>query len=255
MSNMQSNSRWYFVVGALTVLAIVTAVIVSAIPNASAARSGQAAGNGLPRSITVVGSGSASAAPDLATAQIGVDTQAAAPEDATRENDARMQAVLEALKAAGIGEQDIQTAYYNMYAEQRYVPETGQPTGEFTYRVSNSVSVKIRDLSKVGEILSQAVKAGANNISGVYFSIEDTDALEAAAREQAVGDAKARAQSLAQLNGVELGEVVIVSEVIGGPAPVFYERAALGLGGGGGAPIQPGQMEVSMQLQVSFAIE
>ena len=255
MFNVKS-SKWYFVVGALTVLAIVAAVIASAIPNVSAARSSQAAANGAPRSITVVGSGSASAEPDLATAQIGVDTQAAAPEDATRENDARMQAVLEALKAAGISQQDIQTAYYNMYAEQRYVPETGQPTGEFTYRVSNSVSVKIRDLSKVGEILSQAVKAGANNISGVYFSIEDTVKLQETAREKAVADAKVRARALAQLSGVQLGEVVGVSEVITGvPGPVYYEAAArVGLGGGSGAPIQPGQLEVSMQVQMSFAI-
>jgi hypothetical protein len=248
------NGKWYFVIGGLTVLAIVAGVILSAIPRA-AAQSEPASGNGLPRSVTVVGQGSASATPNLATAQIGVDTQSASPESATGENETRMTAVIEALKAAGIAEEDIQTAYYNLYAEQRYEPATGQPTGEFTYRVSNSVSVKIHDLSRVGEILGAAIQAGANNISGVYFSIEDTSALEAVAREEAVADAKARAQDLARLAGVELGEVVIVSEVIGGPSPVFYERAALGLGGGGGAPIQPGQLEVSMQVQVSFAVK
>lgn len=248
------NGKWYFVLGALTVLAIVGAIILNAIPAASA-RPSLAGESDLARSIVVVGTGSASAAPNVATAQVGVDTQSASPEDATRQNDERMSAVVEALKAAGIAESDIQTAYYSMYAEQRYRPDTGEPTGEFTYRVSNSVSVKIRDLSKVGEILSEAVKAGANNISGVYFSIEDTSALEAEARQKAVTDAKARAQSLAQLSGVELGEVVIVSEVIGSPSPIFYERAAIGLGGGGGAPIQPGQLEVNMQIQMSFAIE
>ncbi len=187
------NSKWYFVVGGLTVLAIVTAVIVSAIP-AAFARPSQQSDGGLPRSITVVGTGSASAAPDLATAQIGVDTQAASPEEATRDNDARMTALVDALKAAGIDAKDIQTAYYNLYAEQRFRPETGEPTGEFTYRVSSSVSVKIRDLANVGAILSDAVTAGANNISGVYFSIEDTSALEAVAREKAVADAEARAE-------------------------------------------------------------
>jgi len=245
------NSKWYFVVGGLAVLALVTAVIVSVIP-AAFARSGQASDGSLPRSVTAVGIGSASAAPDVATAQIGVDTQAASPEEATREHDTRMQTLIDALKAAGIDATDIQTAHYNLYAEQRYRPETGEPTGEFTYRVSSSVSVKIRDLAKVGEILSDAVKAGANSIGGVFFNIENTSALEAAAREKAVADAKARAQSLAQLSGVELGELTLVSEFAG---PAFYERGVPAVGGGGDAPFVPGQLEVSMQVQVSFAIK
>ncbi len=262
MSNLKSN-KWYFVIGAVTVtaLAIVVAVAISLIPTASAVTV-QPVVSGTPvqasdaaRSVTVVGTGSVSVAPDLATAQIGVDTQAASPEEATRQNDERVAAVIDALQAAGIEQADIQTAYYNLYAEQRYIPQTGEPTGEFTYRVSSSLSVKIRDLDQVGAILSDAVEAGANNISGVSFGIEDTAALEATAREEAIADAKARAQALAQLSGVSLGEVVVVSEVIGGPGAIFYERAALGVGGGGGAPIQPGQLEVSMQVQMSFAIE
>ncbi|HLF25473.1 MAG TPA: SIMPL domain-containing protein [Anaerolineae bacterium] len=255
MSNVQ-NGKWYFVVGGLTVIAIIAAIIVSAIPTAAARPTSQVSAGAPARSVTVVGSGSASAAPNLATAQIGVDTQAASPEEATSQNETQMQAVLAALQEAGIAEEDIQTAYYNLYAEQRYEPGSGAPTGEFTYRVSNSVSVKLRDLDQVGAILSDAVTAGANNISGVFFSIEDTTALQAEAREKAIADARTRAQSLAQLSGVELGEIVVVSEVItGGPGPIIYDRGAAGLGGGGGAPIQPGQLEVSMQVQVSFAIE
>lgn len=246
-----SSSKWYFLVGGLTVLAIVAGVILSAIANASAT-STQASETGSPRTITAVGTGSASASPDVATAQIGVETQSASPEDATRENEERMKTVVEALTAAGIDMKDIQTAYYSLWAEQRYDPEKGQPTGEYIYHVSNSLSVKIRALSKVGAILSEAVEAGANNISGVSFSIEDTSALEMEAREKAVADAKARAESLAQLSGVELGEVVLVSEVIGGPVPIVMERA---MGGGGGVSIEPGQLEVSMQVQMSFAIE
>ena len=233
---------------------MVAGIALSACSTPSAGPA-QASDGSPARNLTVVGSGSASAVPDLATAQIGVDTQAASPQAATRQNDKRLLAVIESLMAAGIAEPDIQAAHYNLYAEQRYRPDTGEPTGEFTYRVNNSLSVKVRDLSKVGAILGEAVKAGANNISGVYFSIEDTAALEAAAREKAVADAKARAQSLAQLSGVQLGEIVAISEVItGGPGPVFYEHAAAG-GGGGGAPIQPGQLEVTMQVQVSFAIQ
>ena len=273
MSNVTSDQH-YRVLGRLLALAVVAGIALSACSTPSAApaqvsddspastlavvETGQAqASDGSPaRSLTVVGTGSVSAVPDLATAQIGVDTQAASPQAATRQNDKRVQAVVEALKAAGIAEADIQDAHYNLYAEQRYDPATGQATGQFTYRVSASLSVKIRELAKVGAVLGDAVKAGANNISGVYFSIEDTASLQAAARAKAVADAKARAQALAQLSGVQLGEVVGVSEVITGvPGPVYYEAAArVGLGGGGGAPIQPGQLEVSMQVQMSFAI-
>ena len=246
-----SRSKWYFLVGGLTALAIVAGVILSAIPGVSAT-STQASEAGAPRTITAVGAGSASASPDVATAQIGVETQSSAPEEATLQNEERIKAVVEALKAAGIDPKDIQTTYYNLWAEQRYDPEKGQPTGEYVYHVGNGLSVKIRDLSKVGAILSSAVEAGANNISGVSFSIEDTSALEAEAREKAVADAEARAESLARLSGVELGEVVLVSEVIGGPVTVFAERA---MGGGGGVSIEPGQLEVSMQVQMSFAIK
>ena len=253
MSNVK-NGKWTIVIGGLATLAIVAAIMLSAIPTA-AARPSQAGESSFPKTITVVGSGSASAVPDVATANIGVDTQAASPEAATSQNDESLQAVLAALKAAGIEEKDIQTAYYNLYAEQRFDPATGQPTGQFTYRVSASLSVKLRDLAQVGAVLGNAVKAGANNISGVYFSIEDTARLQEAARAKAVADAKTRAQALAQLSGVQLGEVVSVSEVITGvPGPVYYETAAREGLGGGGAPIQPGQLEVSMQVQVSFAI-
>ena len=112
----------------------------------------------------------------------------------------------------------------------------------------------VRDLTQVGAVLAAAVEAGANSISGVTFSIADTTALEATAREKAVEDATARAQSLAQLSGVELGEVVAISEVYGGPGLVFYEPGGLA-GGGGGAPLQSGQLEAHMQVQVSFAIK
>jgi hypothetical protein len=119
--------------------------------------------------------------------------------------------------------------------------------------VSNGLSVQVHDLTQVGAVLGAAVDAGANSIAGVTFSFADTTALEATAREKAVADAKARAQSLAQLGGVELGEVVAISEVIGGPSPVLYEFG--GRGGGVGESIQPGQLEVRMQVQVSFAIK
>jgi hypothetical protein len=239
------------------VMAIVVGFVISIIPMASAvtiqpiASATPAVASEAARSITVIGTGTTSIAPDLATAQIGVDTQASSPEEATRLNNEQVAAVIAALKKAGVDDEDIQTAYYNLYAEQRYTRDTGEPTGEFTYRVSASLSVTVRDLPRLGAVLEEAVKAGANIISGVSYGVSERVALEAAAREQAVADAKLRAEALARLSGVSLGEVVSVSEVISGVNPI-YDR---GLGGGGGAPIQPGQLEVQMQVQVSFEIK
>ena len=269
MSNVKSNKQYRVVGGVLTLVAVAAIVLSACSTNlagpaqaseVSPAGSVPVAGSGPAqaseaspaRSLTVVGTGSASAAPDLATAQIGVDTQGNSPQAATRQNDKRLETVIEALKAAGVAAEDIQDSHYNLYAEQRYDPATNEPTGEFTYRVSKGITVKVRDLTQVAAVLAAAVEGGANSISGVSFSIADTTALEATAREKAVTDAKARAESLAQLSGVELGEVVAVSEVLGGPGAVFSE--AVGLGGGGGS-VQPGQLEVRLQVQVSFAIK
>ena len=130
-----------------------------------------------------------------------------------------------------------------------------QPVPGF-YRVSNMVQVTIRDLTKVSDVIDTAVKAGANNVWGISFSLDDTDALEAQAREKAVADAKARAESLASLTGVKVGQVMAVSEVVGGSSVPMFASAdrAMGLGGGG-TPAEPGEVTFSTQIQVIYAIQ
>jgi uncharacterized protein YggE len=123
--------------------------------------------------------------------------------------------------------------------------------------VNNQVNVTVRDVAKLGDVLDKTVAAGANNIYGVNFSVDDTSKLEADARAKAIADAKARAENLAKLTGVTLGDVLSVSEVIGGASPIFEgARASVAMGlGGGGAPIQPGELEVNMNVQVTYAIK
>jgi uncharacterized protein YggE len=126
------------------------------------------------------------------------------------------------------------------------------------YRVSNNVQVTIRDLDNVGTILDAAVEAGANNIFGVDFALDDPSVVESEARQKAVEDARAKAEELATLNGVTLGDVVSVSEVVGLGGGYymgnFSEQAMMRMGGGGGAPIAPGELELTMQLQVIYAM-
>lgn len=212
------------------------------------------------RTITVVGTGRAPGAPDVARVNVGVETRAASVQQAVADNKDRMSQLLDALKAFGIAEKDIQTSNYGVYAERQPVSgaDIGRNDGPVTYQVNNQVFLTVRDVAKLGNVLEKAVAAGATNIYGVNFSVADTSKLEADARAKAIADARSRAESLAKLSGVAVGDVLGVSEVIGGSGPIYEGArmsAASGLGGGGGAPIQPGEMEVNISVQVTFAIK
>lgn len=207
------------------------------------------------RSVSVTGQGEASAKPDQAEVSAGVQTFAETVVAASQENQAVLARILEALDEQGIAENDIQTANYNIWAEQNYNdPEKERITG---YRVSNVVNVKIKEIGKTGEVLAAVTNAGANSINGIQFSVSDTDALELQARQAAMADARARAESLASLAGVELGEVLTISTSSAPeyPRPYMTGRALEMADAGAPVPgIVPGQQSVSVQIHVTFAI-
>jgi uncharacterized protein YggE len=211
------------------------------------------------QTITVVGQGSARVAPDIAQITIGVETSANTVADATKENETAMKALLAALKAAGIPDKDIQTSNYSITVNRNPEPKPVTVSGSSeastpTYTVSNMVTVTIRDLDLVGDVIDAAVEAGANNIWGINFTLDKTDAALADARTKAVADAKARAEALAGLGGVKLGPVMSMSEVVGGGSvPVAYDVAQRAMGGG--TSISPGEVEITYQLQVVYYIE
>jgi uncharacterized protein YggE len=207
------------------------------------------------RSITVVGVGKVAGKPDIARVTVGIETQAPSLQTAVDDNKAKMNGLLDTLKQLGLADKDIRTSNYSVYTERVTSPTPGAEvsTDQMIYHVTNTVDVTVRDVNQLGDVLDKAVAAGANNIYGVNFSVEDTAQLEADARAKAVADAKARAEELAQLNGVQLGEVVTVSEVVGGAIPL-YREAAMGLGGGG-TPVQPGELEISVSIQTTYAVK
>ncbi len=208
------------------------------------------------RGITIVGVGKAAGTPDVAHVNIGVETRADTVQQAVAENKAKMTALLETLKSLGVADKDIQTTNYGVYTQREPSPEGKGGLGQTTYHVNNQVNVTVRDVTRLGETLDKVVAAGANNIYGVSFSVADTSKLQADARAKAYADAKARAESLAQLAGVTLGEVVSVSEVIGSSGPLLESvRMSAAAGLGGGAPMQPGELEVNMSVQVTYAFK
>jgi hypothetical protein len=210
----------------------------------------------LPRTITVVGEGTVKIKPDIAQANIGVEIIRPTVKAASSGAKDSMDAVLQALKEQGVDEKDIQTSGFSVWTERPYGPEG--PSDEVLYHVSNQVAVTIRDLDTVGTVLDAAIEAGANNIYGVTFSLADPSQVESRARKEAVADAQAKAKELATLNDVEVGDVVSVSEVIGGRGgyytSVVRETAVAGMGGGGG-PIAPGELELTLQLEIVYTVQ
>lgn len=204
--------------------------------------------------ITVVGKGEAFGRPDQAQVQVGVEIFSPTIAEATAENEATIQRIMDALEEQGIAAEDVQTANYSVWAEQRY-GDSG-PEGIAGYRVANQVNVTIRDVEQVSDVLEAVIDAGANSVYGVSFSVADPAALEAEARAQAMADARERAESLAELGGVELGAIQVISEVIGQPIQPF-------LGGGDRAvameaaspSISPGQLSYHVQVQVTFGLQ
>ena len=212
----------------------------------------------IPRTITVVGEGQLTIKPDMAQTNIGVEVVGDSVKEASSQAAETTIAVLDALKAAGVAESDIQTSGYNVWVERPYTPE-GIPGEKFIYHMGNNFNVTIRDLDKIGAVLDAAIEAGANNIYGVNFNLADPSALKAEAREKATADALSKAQTLAGLNQMTLGQAISVSEVIGSnggyyPGGANLAFAAQGLGGGGG-PIVPGELTLNVQLQVTYAVQ
>ena len=183
------------------------------ITEAQAGSAAAQTGSTMPRNITVIGEGKVKAKPDIAQAGIGVEIVGSDVKQASSDAAAAMEKLLAALKAQGVAENDIQTSYYNIWVERPYNPDGSQST-EVIYHVSNTVQVTIRDLSKVTTTLGAAIEAGANTINSVNFNLADPSELEVQARQEAVENAKATAEELATLNGVTLGQVTNVSEVI-----------------------------------------
>jgi uncharacterized protein YggE len=203
----------------------------------------------------VTGQGEASGKPDQAEISAGVQTSAKTVIEASRENQAAVARILEALDEQDIPENDIQTANYSIWAEQNYNDRDKQTiTG---YHVSNMVNVKIKDIEKIGDVLAAVTNAGANSINGIHFSVADTDSLEARARQAAMADARARAESLAKLAGVELGEVLTISTsaMPEFPRPYLASRSFEMADAQAPVPdIVPGQQSVAVQIHVMFAI-
>lgn len=210
------------------------------------------------RTVTVTGYGTAYGAPDIVTVGLGVEASNADILTAMNEVTQRMNQVIDVLEQQGIASEDIRTEHFSIYQDYYGGPADSGQRPEPTYRVSTGLNVTVRETSRVGELLSAAVEAGANLVNYVNFDIEDRGPLQAEARTSAVADARDRAQQLADILGLTVGEPLKVNE----ETETYFGLEQRGLGGGGGAaaalpaaPIREGQLGVSIAVTITFALQ
>lgn len=206
-----------------------------------------------PSAISVSGEASVSAAPDLAHIDAGVASDAKTAKEASDANNAAMGKVLLALKGAGIAEKDYQTSRLSLQPQYGQNKSTGA-SPVVGFRASNRVTVKIRDVTKVAGIIDTLVGAGANDIGNISFEVTQASKLLDDAREQAVADARRKAEIYARAASVTLGAPLSVTEG-GGPVPLFKGRMAAPMAAAPQAAVAPGEETLTVTVNVSWAIK
>ena len=244
------------------------------------------AANAPARGITVSGVGKAQGKPNIARSTVGVEARAGSAEEAIAEVNARMARVIAAVKQAGVADADVRTATLSLHFERNHeqpphpvdaplaiAPSAASAPGgkpkaapgkaeaapapaiklpQGFYNATNSVEVTIRNLDTAGKVLSAATSAGANQMYGIRFELEDPSALQAEARKKAVEDARSRAERLAQLAGVKLGPAVSILELDSGSPGGMPMMAMSKMDAS--APIERGELTISTTVQIVYAL-
>lgn len=212
--------------------------------------------------IWVSGMGEVSVTPDIAVLQIGVEAQEITVVEAQAQASVAMEKVMKALTDSGVKSEDIQTQYFSIRQRTRWEDFTDEEI-IVGYRVTNTVTAKLRDIENVGSIIDAAVMAGGDliRIDDISFTVEDPSAYYDEAREMATEDARAKAEKLAKQTGVKLGDPTYVSEST--YTPSSYGSISYGLSAPVPAPApvivapstSPGQVEVTLTVQIAYSIQ
>lgn len=206
----------------------------------------------LPR-ISVSGTGTVSAAPDMAVVSLGARADAGTAREALARTSQAVAATLEVLADAGISPADIQTQGVQItprWTRQQNVSD--QPPRIVGYIASNTLRVRVRDLERLGGVLDAAVESGANTIGGIRFTLEDSDAAMADARRAAVEDGMAKASLLAEAAGVTLGRLLLLTEGGGATPQGMVMREAMMADAA--VPVAPGEVDFSARVTMIYEI-
>ncbi|MBY3221297.1 SIMPL domain-containing protein [Rhizobium laguerreae] len=209
--------------------------------------------------ISVTGDGESSVAPDMAVVNLAVVKQAKTAREALDENNKAMNDVLAALKSGGIAERDLQTSGFSIQPQYNYPqPVDGQQQQPqlIGYQTINSVTVRLRDLAKLGAVIDQSVSLGINQGGEIQFTNDKPDAAFEEARKAAVADAVKRAKTLSEAAGVKLGRILEINENVPRAMPQPAYRATMMKEASDAAvPVQGGENNYNVSVTVTFAIE
>lgn len=207
----------------------------------------------MPPRISVTGEGEATMAPDIALLTISVMREAKTARDALTANNDAMAAVIAAIKSSGVAENDLQTTGIQINPRYDYPqkPDGGQEAVLAAYQVTNTLTVRIRDIAKTGEILDKSVSLGVNQGGGIAFSNENPAQAREEARKLAVADAIAKAKTLAEAAGVSLGNVLEISEMsfASPPMPLAQAKFRADLAA---APVEAGENAYRVQVNMIY---
>lgn len=205
-----------------------------------------------PRTLSVTGSGSVQAAPDMVTITIGVTTVAPTARAALDANNAQSSKVFAFLQSAGVESRDMQSTNLSVQPQYRnYRPNEARQPEIIGYMVNNNLRVAVRKLGSFGQVLDGVVTAGANNVNGIRFDISEREALTRQATANAVRDAIGQAENIAKAAGIKLGPIQTIN-LSGGfrPPQPYLARAE-----SAAVPVAAGELSIGASVSVVFAIE
>jgi uncharacterized protein YggE len=200
------------------------------------------------KTVTVTGEATVGVAPDTAIIRIGVSSQEKTAREAGEANARQMTSVLAAIKASGIAERDIQTSRLSL--QPQYDPNKGGTARLTGFQTTNQVTVRIRDIDSLPAVLDRAIAAGANEMSGIEFVVSEQSKLLDQARDDAIADARRKAELYAKAAGAKLGHVVSISEE--GPAPP--QPRPMQAVRAGAVPVAPGEQTLRAIVSVSYEL-
>jgi len=206
-----------------------------------------------PAVISVTGEAHISVPPDLAEIDAGVTSEAKTAREVSDANNAAMGKALLALKSAGINEKDYQTSQLSLQP-QYSVAKQGSPATVIGYRASNRVNIRLHDVTKIARVIDALVSAGANDIGGINFMVSQASKLLDDAREQAIADARRKAEIYAKAAGVTLGAPLSISEE-GASRPMFRTRLAVDTAAAAPMAVAQGEETLSITVSVTWAIK
>lgn len=204
--------------------------------------------------LTVSGEGKVSVVPDTAIVDLGITSNQPSVESAQNQANTVINQITTKVKELGIDAKDIKTSNYSVFPQYDY-RESGSPNRIIGYQINVGLTIRVREIDKVNQVIDQATQAGANTVGGIQLTVDEKREKELLqqAREEAIQEAKEKAESLAKAAGINLGRIVnVVESSADQPLPMMAKAEGIGMGGGADTQIQPGSTDITSAVTLFY---